>query len=576
MLLFLVALLIWLPALAGWSLPWAWLRARLGGPGPAHLDSGDGVAALAILAGGGVLLNFVWPLNATVSLSAVALGWLLAGWRWRLAGWARPTLKFSLLAGAAVLLAALLANFPPDALDSGLYHLQGIAWAESYPAPFGLANLHGRLAFNTTTAPLAALTQLVLWDNTPTANRFLLGALFVCIYLAELLAAWRRPAPGSRRATIFLTLGAVVVCSTPVWSTRLTVSINSPNSDWPILVLTLLALALTLRALDEPAAVNEALAGTTLIAALALTIKLSALPLVGLPLALVVYARRGPGHVAYRPLGALALAAGLGLGLPWLARSLVLSGCLAYPVPFTCLPALPWTVAPAGALSEAKWIVSWARMPGPNLAITLHGWGWLPSWWASFIRDPLVIGAAAVGLWGLASACLAGGRGARPKDGLSALVVDVPLLVGLAAWFFSAPDVRFAAGYLWGAALVAAAGGWQRLSRATRQGAARWLWWAGLGLAALGGLWLTGRQATRTAEYFTQAGPAAYVFAWPAVFQPPISARLTLHGDVVAVPADRDECWLTPPPCTPYFNEYLQIDYDPSGAPRRFSIAPAP
>src|SRR4051812_15199355 len=123
MLLFLVALLLWLPALAGWALPWAWLRQRLGGAGLNHFDGSDGVAALAVLAALSILLNFVVPLTSLVSAAALVTGWLLCGLRLLRARPQRVPAKVAWAALAWLIAAAVLANAPPENYDSGLYHL---------------------------------------------------------------------------------------------------------------------------------------------------------------------------------------------------------------------------------------------------------------------------------------------------------------------------------------------------------------------------------------------------------------------------------------------------------------------
>src|SRR5689334_13230902 len=118
MLLFLTTILLRLPALAGWALPWAWLRRRLGGPGLGHFDGGDGAAALAALAAVSVLVNFVLPISALVSYTAVVLGWALLLVRLRREGLKRPSARAGLLALVWVVLAAQMANIPADNYDS--------------------------------------------------------------------------------------------------------------------------------------------------------------------------------------------------------------------------------------------------------------------------------------------------------------------------------------------------------------------------------------------------------------------------------------------------------------------------
>ena len=94
--------------------------------------------------------------------------------------------------------------------------------------------------------------------------------------------------------------------------------------------------------------------------ALAITIKVSMLPFVLLPLiALVIN------------LKSMKISRGLVICLSivtsyfclWLARNLILSGCLVYPVSQTCFTSLDWAVTAEQAIIEKNSVVGWARSP---------------------------------------------------------------------------------------------------------------------------------------------------------------------------------------------------------------------
>jgi hypothetical protein len=65
----------------------------------------------------------------------------------------------------------------------------------------------------------------------------------------------------------------------------------------------------------------------------------------------------------------------------WVVRNLLVSGCVVYPVAFTCVDALPWAIDSAQATGEKNAIVSWARRPGPFFNENLSSWTWLTDWW---------------------------------------------------------------------------------------------------------------------------------------------------------------------------------------------------
>src|SRR5688500_16524798 len=68
-----------------------------------------------------------------------------------------PAWGWAWLVGTAAV--AYLAAGPPLVYDTGFYHAQAVRWINEYPAVPGLANLHGRLAFNSSWFVWGAL-----WD----------------------------------------------------------------------------------------------------------------------------------------------------------------------------------------------------------------------------------------------------------------------------------------------------------------------------------------------------------------------------------------------------------------------------
>src|SRR5512144_681838 len=84
-------------------------------------------------------------------------------------------------------------------------------------------------------------------------------------------------------------------------------------------------------------------------------------------------------HRRWLDLRTWALAAGLAAAavVPWAIRSVLLSGCLVYPVAATCFPSLPWSVPLPRVREEAVWIGSWARTETVDPPV---GTRWLVPW----------------------------------------------------------------------------------------------------------------------------------------------------------------------------------------------------
>jgi hypothetical protein len=140
----------------------------------------------------------------------------------------------------------------------------------------------------------------------------------------------------------------------------------------------------------------------------------------------------------------------------WLARNLVLTGCIVYPVSVTCL-SVPWGVGAATAKIDAAWITGWARHPGLDALefLGVLNMKWIPAWfkgtadpyWQTNVRGSveLKLVVASVSFITLSYVFM------EPRD-QSSLIRNSPILVvasivcavtGLVLWFLAAPDLRF-------------------------------------------------------------------------------------------------------------------------------------
>ena len=152
-------------------------------------------------------------------------------------------------------------------------------------------------------------------------------------------------------------------------------------------------------------------------------------------------ARRAAGLVCVLPAVLLVASA---------VRQSVLSGYPFFPLTFPALP-VGWRVPASVVQDQTRWDFAWARSPGILPSIVLSSWHWLTAVWLhSRERDLDVVAPLAL----LASlvpsfAARGGPGGARKKRALPMLAVLVPSVVTLVAWFFLAPDPRFAFAPIW-------------------------------------------------------------------------------------------------------------------------------
>lgn len=499
------------------------------------------------------------PVDERASLTLLLLGTL--GWVWiRPAGTElRPTLSSVVQGVAVVLLAALIAiraTGPVENYDTGLYHLDSVRWAERFAAVPGLANLHGRLGFNSAHFLYGALCDQAPWTGQ---GHHLANGFIILLVLATCLAAVGRLLTQHSTVPVrdlFLALSFV-----PAFELILGNNVTSYSPDLPVFALSIVLLAEALRHLPGATAPDPQRA---LLLALffftGITLKLNFV-LVGLPVVLVGLALAlapAPNRRVIKPVACLAALLGaLWLG-PWLARGVITSGYLAYPVTLTALP-VEWRTPEPTALIEGMVVKTWAQEPGTFWANVGAFPDWFPGWAARTTHEFRLLTGIAAGTFGLWLVMLPGARPAAPRRWQAAFLATA--LGALASWFLIAPDPRFA-GAAWynltalcGAfvlgTLVGKADG--RIGQVVALGAI--VGWA----AALG---LTSRSAGVWTSFRTQ-------FADLPV--PAFTTRRTESGLELMVPQDTIQTWGAQPMATHLFRPDLSLR-DPARLESGFKV----
>ncbi len=430
----------------------------------------------------------------------------------------------------------------PFNYDTGLYHAQAIQWIETAPAVKGLGNFSDRLAFDSAWLVFAAFASgswLVPGGfHAPGILLYVPIIIEGCWRLARLLRGEFRVS--HVLAVIFLVAGRRLF----------SLEFSSPGTDMPATLLVWLAFLYSLDLVENhESGYLTAKHWVILIASLlAVVIKLSALPVLILPIFFFLSADR---KNLLRPLAAV-LVTGILLVVPWLARNLILSGYLVYPLPQIDLFNPTWKIPPAKAFEAQKWITAWARLPDQNVdqVMALSFNQWVPQWWSAQEGfDRLILGGIGIS-WLLAGIGLAIRQlrsNLMPGHFAAAGMVALAGWVGGLFWFLQAPAMRFGYGFLifllgYPVAIVLAA--------VLRKMPARLSY--ALVSAVLAGILIyqvAGLAAMRNVSEWRSRWlvPSSY---------PTVAVRNVTQNDFsYHFPVSGNQCWYAPIPCTPFPNE---------------------
>jgi hypothetical protein len=324
--------------------------------------------------------------------------------------------------------------------DTLLYHLQTVQWANKFPAVPGLANLHGRLGFNSAYLLFAALLDL---GPLNARSAHVTGGFLLAVVGSQWLATLA--APGALRSHR-LARGYVLLTLPYLVSVSGSPEVASLSTDLPTGLCALVTGLEIVRI--HTVRVDSRLLTILAIGSATMVTKLGGLPmpLVGACIAVLAVARHGR-HRVRTAVGLALVPTALVLG--YVIRSVIQSGWLCYPVPKGRLP-FEWAVPRVTTEEIFRWIQSWARVPGQSPADVLdHGFKhWFVPWFSRFSEQPelmlLLASVAAVVLQ------LAVGR-VRLRQ-LAGDGILWSWMLGFAAvvnWFLGAPDLRFGSAFFW-------------------------------------------------------------------------------------------------------------------------------
>lgn len=449
----LLVLLLWSPALLGCGAAWRALLARGSGETLPTEDSNAGVVMilgfvpLALISS---FLHFFMPLGESISIAILALGYLLLFFERRaVAAMISPRLVAG--AGPIMALVSLFASRPLRHFDTGLYHFQSVKWCTTYPLVRGLANLHERLAFNSLWTPTSAVVDYPRFADSACfpITCMLVFAFGWAVFTA--LCQWAQRA--HRLANIFL--GACGCFWTwIVISDSSLVVLPSLSSDVPIYFTTFVCVYFLLRFGSDGRLLDLFQALT--VAALAVTVKVSAAPLFGFLglFGAFYWWKDGRTSSAKARTWIVISLTTCSLFCVWVARGIWLSGYLVFPVRFTALTFLPWHLPVPMAQQLVETLKAWARWPAVPPELVLGNSKWVHGWVERLFDENVFYTILAYGSLGivimLGHLILGRRHRALPHSWPSVAM----LAGGLVYWILTAPDPRYGYAYLFALACL--------------------------------------------------------------------------------------------------------------------------
>jgi hypothetical protein len=365
---------------------------------------------------------------------------------------------FSFLVAIAFLAAFLV--WPSIAYDADLYHAQAIRWYNEYGTPFGLGNLHSRLAFNSLWLSVAALFDNGFWDGRSAWIMPVLALLGGILYFLHELIFSRRK--GTRFYAVCMLVyiclksqGSVITSSLypdfPAFGLSASIIIPSLYYDFPvhilnaIVVLEVYCLFINYERNLSKQNIREAIMILMLSVCSFMIKPIGAVTLLfsGLLVLFLLARNKKQSISSYIIIFAPALCA----FTIWVIKNAFLSGYLMYPLPYFAMP-FDWTMPFELANSNYKAVLAWARMPGPNFMQSLeNGFSfWFLPWITSNIKSSDFIMLAvfpsilSILFWFFVI------RYASIKKASYFLIW---VLFSVIYWFKSAPDLRFGDGFFW-------------------------------------------------------------------------------------------------------------------------------
>lgn len=322
--------------------------------------------------------------------------------------------------------------------DVSAYHAQSIRWIEEYGVVKGLGNLNGKFAYNSSVFAVSALYSMVFLGNQ---SLHAVNGLIAFVLSFETLNLEKCFQQKKMLLSDYARV-AVLYYFSLVWD-----EVVAPSSDYAVMFVIFFIVIKWLVLLEDPETKNN-MAPYSLLCVLGvytLTLKLSA----GLILVLLIKPAYGLLREKRWKEILLYLTMGLLTAIPWMTRTVIISGWLFYPFPALDLFDVDWKMTDIGEINtDAAQIKTWAK--GANtMGIYVPFRQWFPNWFLNhltFMEKLIVIGDA-VSSFVVVMASL---RMLLKKqwERIDSLFVLFAMMCCYLFWQFSAPMPRYGHAYI--------------------------------------------------------------------------------------------------------------------------------
>jgi hypothetical protein len=425
------------------------------------------------------------------------------------------------------------ASATPPIFDTGLYHAQFIRWIENYHVVAGLANLHARLGYNSTLFLLAAFLGFADLGGHSYQVPDLIILISLLVYCLSRIEQSRK----ALSVTGLVIVGIVVFL---LIEPRVIPWLASPATDLPAALVCWMVLLQTMEKIEAGriAKLDSPVVAIVILSLFDISLKLTTAPLLSISLYLLWKAR---ATLFFKPAFILGLLCAVVL-LPWIARNVVLTGYLIFPVYQIDVFRFDWNVPLETVKRIAAGNTSFARIPNeqPDLVQSMKFGQWFPIWYQALpSEDFLLINALTLG------AILLTISAVIKKQAVQQIQTYGPVyavcILGAAFWFVELPSPRFGYGFLipllwllYAPILVS----WVAWSKVSSKGL---VLFAQLFLAIF---------ILSTLVQFPISWWQKYLMSYRPY--PTVQTNsVLLDGQAVFLPAAGQRCWYHPLPCTP-------------------------
>ncbi len=451
-----------------------------------------------------------------------------------------------IFAGGFFFIALFKAAGPTEIWDEGQYFLPLIRWIESYPTIPGSALFHDRMGYNSAFHMSSAVFGFSFWFK---GGMYDLNAYLFLILNFYFLTGVNRIVKNKVKFALhdYLMLFAGIALYRQL--------LTSMDADYPHIFIGLLLLPIFIEKSDQKSLKvwDHKSTAFLIIAAYLVTVKFLAV-FYFLFVAVLLVFQFQQKHWQF-----LWFSSGLGLFIffPWLARNVIMTGYLVYPLYQFDFFQVDWKIPLEIAQNNYLYVGEHAKTLVERHTLYYEGAskvpvsGWLPQWWANHATINLSALITAMifppSLLVLVIYLMITGK--KQLSGLSGHLIALGIvMVFILFWFFNYPNVRF--GWAWVLFLVVFT--LIKTSEALFKIPRKFIRVSAIALFSLTlarGVFKSGAESPEFQAYLLT----------PAEVRMPESFFTKKTGPFEVMFTPDMHCWGAQPPCSPYYYEALNI-----------------